>query len=234
MRAARTISAQNIDADSVRPCYSSGRWMPANGFGGVIVKIMNVGVYIYDQAEVLDFSGPFEVFSTASRVCPSEEPFNVFLVGETGEAVIARGGYSVNPSYGFHSHPGIDVLIVVGGVHTEEMSKVRVLNWIAGQAASAKIVASVCTGAFLLAEAHVLTNENVTTHWEDIPDLRARYPGLTVIQETRWVDEGRIVTSGGITAGIDMSLHLVGRLHSPELAEKTARQMEFDWVKDGR
>lgn len=89
---------------------------------------MNVGIYIYDQAEVLDFSGPFEVFATASRMCPSEEPFTTFLVGETGNVVTARAGYSVNPSFGFHNHPNIDVLIVVGGMHTEEMTKAAVIN----------------------------------------------------------------------------------------------------------
>jgi transcriptional regulator GlxA family with amidase domain len=193
---------------------------------------MNVGIYIYDQAEVLDFSGPFEVFSTASRICTSGAPFNVFLVSETGGTVKARGGYSVNPSYGFHNHPGIDVLIVVGGVHTEEISKTRVLDWIAEKAKKAKIVASVCTGAFLLAEARILTTQNVTTHWEDIPDLRASYPDLTVLESYRWVDEGLVVTSGGISAGIDMSLHLVSRLHNSALAEKTARQMEFCWTKN--
>ncbi len=192
----------------------------------------NIGIYIYDQAEVLDFSGPFEVFSTASRVCGSDELFNTFLVSETGETVTARAGYSVNPGYSFFDHPQIDVLIVVGGVHTEEMLKTQVLRWIVKQAKTAKLVASVCTGAFLLAEAQVLTTENVTTHWEDIPDLRTRYPELIVHEGKRWVDEGCIVTSGGISAGIDMSLHLVSRLHDLELAEKTARQMEFDWTKN--
>lgn len=190
---------------------------------------MNVGIFIYDQAEVLDFSGPFEVFATASRIASSEDPFNVFLIGETGEAITARGGYSVNPKYSFHDHPVIDILIVVGGVHTEEMAKTRVIEWITKQATDVQVVASVCTGAFLLAEAKVITNEKVTTHWEDIPELRKNYPDLTVHESTRWVDEGFIVTSGGISAGIDMSLHLVGRLSSKELAESTARQMEFDW-----
>ncbi len=114
---------------------------------------MNVGIYIYDQAEVLDFSGPFEVFSTASRNCTTGDPFSVFLVGETGEVVKARSGYSVTPSYGFHNHPHIDILIVVGGVHTKEMNKPKVFNWISKEAKKAKLVASVCTGAFLLAEA---------------------------------------------------------------------------------
>ena len=191
---------------------------------------MNIGIYIYDQAEVLDFAGPFEVFATANRVCSREAPFDVFLVGETGETVAARGGFRVTPAYGFHNHPPMDVLIVVGGVHTGEMQKAEVLKWIARQAQRVKLVASVCTGAFLLAEAGVLTTHNVTTHWEDIADLRKRYPGLTVHEGRRWVDEGRIVTSGGISAGIDMCLHLVSKLDSFELAEKTAKQMEFDWT----
>jgi transcriptional regulator GlxA family with amidase domain len=190
---------------------------------------MNIGIYIYEQAEVLDFSGPFEVFSTASRIAFTEDLFTVFLVGETGATITARGGYKVSPNYSFNNHLPIDVLIVPGGVHTAEMSKAQVLDWIAGQAKTVRLLASVCTGVFLLAEAQVLTTENVTTHWEDISGLRKNYPDLTVHESTRWVDEGFIVTSGGISAGIDMSLHLVGRLSSKELAERTASQLEFDW-----
>lgn len=190
---------------------------------------MNVGIFVYDQAEVLDFSGPFEVFTTASRVASSKDLFNVFLIGETGETVTARGGFSVSPKYSFRNHPVIDILIVPGGIHTEEMSKDQVLDWIARQSKIAKLVASVCTGVFLLAEAQVVTSENVTTHWEDIPELRKKYPNLTVYESTRWVEAGSIVTSGGISAGIDMSLHLVGRLSNMDLAHNTARQMEFDW-----
>jgi transcriptional regulator GlxA family with amidase domain len=192
---------------------------------------MNIGIYIYDQAEVLDFSGPFEVFSTSSRINRSGGPFSVFLVGETGATVTARGGFSVNPTFGFHDHPHIDLLIVAGGVYTEEIKKIKVLNWVASTAKKAKLVASVCTGAFLLAEAGVLSNQNVTTHWEDIPDLQKNYPSLHVHANKRWVDEGDVVTSAGISAGIDMSLHIISKLHSRELAEKTAKQMEFDWTK---
>ncbi len=192
---------------------------------------MNIAIYLYDQAEVLDFSGPFEVFSTAARIDESGQPFSVFLIGETGKTVTARGGFSVTPAFGFHDHPHIDLLIVAGGVHTEEIKKPQVLNWIAGTAKKASIAASVCTGAFLLAEAGVLTNQNVTTHWQDIPDLKKNHPRLHVHADRRWMDEGHIVTSAGISAGIDMSLHLVSRLQSTELAERTARQMEFDWLK---
>ncbi|MBC8257551.1 MAG: DJ-1/PfpI family protein [SAR324 cluster bacterium] len=193
---------------------------------------MNIGIYIYEEAEVLDFSGPFEVFSTATRVSDILNTFTVFLVSETGGTVTARGGYEVNARYGFSDHPPIDVLIIVGGVHTGEMKNQNVLRWIKEQSLKTQLVASVCTGAFLLAEAGVLSSQNVTTHWEDITDLRESYPELKVIENQRWVDEGSIITSSGISAGIDMSLHLVCKIHGVELAEKTARQMEFEWTKN--
>jgi len=193
---------------------------------------VNVGIYIYEQAEVLDFSGPFEVFTTASRVADTGEPFNVFLISQTGERVTARAGYRVLPDYGFHDHPTIDVLIVVGGVHHDELNKTEVLNWVASQSKTAKITASVCTGAFILAKAKVLQNHRVTTHWEDIADLQAMFPNLEVVSEVRWVDQGQLLSSGGISAGIDMSLHLVSRLESLALANKTAKQMEFAWTQN--
>ena len=149
---------------------------------------MNVGIYIYDDAEVLDFSGPFEVFSTASRISGTSSLFNVFLVGETGRTISARGGFKVNPAYGFSDHPPIDILVIVGGVHVEEMKKSNVLNWIKEISEKTKFIASVCTGAFLLAEAGILSNQKVTTHWEDIPDLRESYPNLQVLEKRRWVE----------------------------------------------
>ena len=194
---------------------------------------MNVAIYIYENAEVLDFSGPFEVFSTANRFIPPKSAFNVFLIAQNLEPVLARGAYSVNPHFDFDEHPDIDVLIVVGGIHTGELEKTEVLEWIAATSQKASLVASVCTGAFILAEAGVLKEVKVTTHWEDIQALRENYPLLTVIENTRWVDEGKFVTSGGISAGIDMSLHLVARLLSASTAEQTAKQMEFDWRKNG-
>ena len=193
---------------------------------------MNIGIYIYDQAEVLDFSGPYEVFSTASHFCENIEPFITFLISETGGTVIARAGYKVISDYGFHDHPKIDVLIVVGGIHKDEMNKPHVINWISKQAKKSTIVASVCTGAFLLAQAKVIQSQKVTTHWQAISDLRRMFPMLEVIEGVRWVDEDHLLTSGGISAGIDMSLHLVSKIYGDALAEKTARQMEFSWTKN--
>lgn len=173
------------------------------------------------------------MFTTASRVCESSnDPFNVFLISESGETISARAGYQVVPDYSFQNHPLIDVLIIVGGDHTDEINKSNVSDWIYQQAEQASMVASVCTGAFLLAKANVLTSQKVTTHWEGIADLKRMFPQLNVIEGVRWVDEGDIITSAGISAGIDMSLHLVSKLHSLELAEKTARQMDFDWTRN--
>ncbi|WP_295872234.1 DJ-1/PfpI family protein [uncultured Zhongshania sp.] len=191
---------------------------------------MNVGIYCYENAEVLDFAGPFEVFSTASRLCGESPPFEVFLISEKPGPVLARAGFSVSPNYHFANHPTIDLLIVVGGVHDLEMDKPAVLAWIKTQARQASLVASVCTGVFLLAAADVVTDHKVTTHWEDVVSLRERFPNLHVCEETRWVDSGNIISSGGISAGIDMSLYIVGRLQGSELAVRTAKQMEFDWI----
>jgi len=139
---------------------------------------------------------------------------------------------NVNPTYSFHNHPQIDVLIVVGGVHADEIQKANVLAWIFKVAEKTTITASVCTGVFLLAEAATVTTQHVTTHWGDITELQKSYPGLQVEVGKRWIEDGEVITSAGISAGIDMSLHLVRRVSGVDLAQQTARQMEFDWTDD--
>lgn len=190
---------------------------------------MNIGIYIYDNAEVLDFSGPFEVLSTASRLANND--WNVFLVAEKLELIQARGGFPVQPHFSIDSHPHIDVLMVVGGIHTDEVKKSNIISWVGNVATKSKKVVSVCTGAFILAEAGLLNDLSVTTHWEDIEDLKADYPKLNVIGNQRWVSQGKYITSGGISAGIDMSLHLVAELETLKLAKNTAKQMEYNWQK---
>ncbi len=191
---------------------------------------MNIGIYIYDNAEVLDFSGPYEVFSVANRFL--EEKHNLFFISEKEKVIKARGEYKVLSDFTIETHPKLDVLIVVGGVHTEELEKQNVINWLTKQTKTCKLIASVCTGVFLLAKANIVTNHKVTTHWEDIEDLKNSFPSLDVKDDVRWVDEGNIVSSAGISAGIDMSLHLISKLYNEDLALKTAKQMQFDWTKN--
>ena len=188
---------------------------------------MDIGIYIYDQAEVLDFSGPFEVLSVANRL--AKLGWNIWLVAEEKSLVEARGVFQVKPHYSIQNVPELDVLIVVGGVHSDELRKTEVINWIRKTTEKTQITASVCTGAFLPAEAGLLDGLEVTTHWEDIPDLQRNYPNLRVRKGIHWIEQGKLFTAAGISAGIDMSLALVARLAGAELAERTALQMEYAW-----
>ena len=206
------------------------------------MRAIRVGILIFNDVEVLDFTGPYEVFTTAARIharshavdavdAAANALFQVSLIAERLAPVRARAGLNVLPNVDLTNHPPIDLLIVPGGVVTQEVAKPHVVNWIRQVAASTIITASVCTGAFLLAKAGLLDGKRVTTHWEDLDELRTSFPSLRVEENIRWVDEGDRVTSAGISAGIDMSLHLVERLAGRDLAIKTARQMEFDWAK---
>ena len=194
-----------------------------------------IGIYLFDNIEVLDFAGPFEVFSTAQRLhamgCdnPADRLFEVVTIAEKPAEITARGGLKVLPMHGIEYHPHLDVLLVPGGVVAAEMKKENVLTWIRTTSERVDITASVCTGAFLLAQAGLLNAMEVTTHWEDIEELRLSFPEVVVKENTRWIDNGHIITSAGISAGIDMSLYLVSRLAGKDHAAKTARQMEYDW-----
>ena len=201
------------------------------------MALRTVGIYVYDEVEVLDFAGPFEVFSVASRVSRRDRPnrplpFEARLIGRSWDTVKARAALPVTPHYAISDHPKLDVLVVPGGVVDGERKKTDVIDWIRRQAESRAVVASVCTGAFLLAEAGLLNDRAATTHWEDADDLSRDFPALRVVRDVGWVDEGAVVTSAGISAGIDMALHLVRRLTDAELAALTARQMEYDWRDD--
>jgi transcriptional regulator GlxA family with amidase domain len=196
-----------------------------------------VAIYLFPDVEVLDLAGPYEVFTTASRVYARRwpgvaEPFAVCTVARQRVPVRARAGLVVHPDHGLGEHPPIDLLLVPGGVVARELEHPDVIDWIAATHRHAELTASVCTGAFLLARAGLLDGQTTTTHWEDLAELRAAFPAVQVQGERRWIDNGRVVTSAGIAAGIDMSLHLVARLAGRELALATARQMDVAWRED--
>lgn len=199
---------------------------------------ISVGIYIFKNVEVLDFAGPFEVFTTASRVSLRDSPnnnktppppFKVFTIAKTTDIVQARAGLNTLPDFSLSDHPRIDLLLIPGGVVDEEVRDESVLSWVRTTAATALLTTSVCTGAFILAKAGLLDHKKATTHWEDMDDLRSQFPEVQVQDGVRWVEDGRVVSSGGIAAGIDMSLHLVARLAGSQLAEATARQMDVPY-----
>lgn len=200
---------------------------------------LEVGILLFPGVEVLDFAGPFEVFSVASRVAARDgllghPAFRVTTVAATSEPVAARHGLHVLPGAAFGEHPQPDLLIVPGGVVSQPLEDAATLGWIGENTGRAAITASVCTGAFLLAKLGLLDGLTATTHWEDLDDLRTSFPKLDVIGSVPFVDHGNLLTSAGISAGIGMSLHLVGRVLGLAMAQCTARQMQYDWDGDAR
>jgi transcriptional regulator GlxA family with amidase domain len=193
---------------------------------------MNIGILLFDDVEVLDFCGPFEVFSVAAEISAAsggDPPFTVFTLAERAGLVRAAGGLKVQPDYTIDDHPPINLLLVPGGPKgtSREVDNLRLIDWIRAQDVRTEFTTSVCTGAFLLGRAGLLEGHRVTTHWRSIERLRRTLPGVTVLDDARFVHEGKIVTSAGISAGIDMALHLVARLQGEGLAHQTARQMEY-------
>lgn len=194
----------------------------------------NVGILIFDDVEVLDFSGPFEVFSMASAIGPAaaDRPFAVFLVAQEERPYRASGGipgvgYQVSPHFTFRNSPHLDIVIAPGGAGTRvEDENSVLLDWLEAAAASAEVAASVCTGAFLYAARGLLDGQRATTHVRQIQRLRDTYPNIEVVEGARWVDEGHFISSAGVSAGIDMSLQLVARLLGLEIARRTARAMQ--------
>ena len=196
-----------------------------------------IGLLVFDGVEVLDACGPFEVFSVANRVAVPESeqagadlPFAVTLIGVT-PSVSARGGLRLTPDVTLAHAGAFDVVLVPGGVvDTVEADEV-VQGWLRRARTSAELVASVCNGAFLLAAAGLLDTRPVTTHWADLGQLKTSYPDLDVRADVRYVDHGDIATSAGVSAGIDLSLHLVERFAGRHLAESTARRMDYPWTE---
>lgn len=194
----------------------------------------SVGILLFDGVEVLDFAGPYEVFSRTrltpgieSRRTEESAPFRVFTVAASSGPVTATGGLRVLPDFDTSAAPPIDVLVVPGGFGTRALLQdVRILLWIRRVAASAGRVTSVCTGSLILARAGLLTGRRATSHWGALALLGELDPTIRVETVPRVVDDG-IVTSAGVSAGIDMALAIVEAMHGRAVADETARYMDY-------
>ena len=201
------------------------------------MKKRNVAVLIFDDVEVLDFCGPFEVFSVTGKRDGSD-PFNVYTVAEK-TPISARNTLSVNPHYTFDGCPQPDILVVPGGGGKredgtpfgtrKEMHNEVLLGWLNACYPQTEHLLSVCTGALLLAKAGLVRNAAATTHHLTFDELRRVAPDADVREGERVVDSGKLIFSGGISAGIDASFYLVAKLLGEEAASETARYMEYDW-----
>ncbi|MGH9438645.1 MAG: DJ-1/PfpI family protein [Terriglobia bacterium] len=194
-----------------------------------------VGIVIFNNVEVLDFCGPFEVFSTtrlnetAREVEPS--PFEVLLVAEKPEPVLTVGGMRVVPQCTFDDCPHLDILVVPGGrgAREEQLDNPIILDWIRTRAQKVETLTSVCTGAMLLGKAGLLAGLHATTHWRALDRMRDTFPDVTVEYHKHFVHQGHVYTSAGISAGIDMSLKVVEEYFGETVARATAENMEYPY-----
>jgi len=187
----------------------------------------NSAILLFDDVEVLDFAGPFEVFSVTNEL--NDYSFlNVYTVAREKAPVKARNGLSVNPDYAMNEAPAPVILIVPGGLGTRPvLEQYDVISWIKESASNAEKVLSVCTGALLLAKAGLLEGLKATTHHGAFEILTEIAPNTEIVRDERFVDNGKVITSGGISAGIDMSLYVVELIYGREAAQKTAAYMEY-------
>ncbi|MWC31225.1 DJ-1/PfpI family protein [Paenibacillus sp. MMS18-CY102] len=209
-------------------------------------KQWQVGILLFDHVDVLDYSGPYEVFSLTvweaaqvplllmNRIAAEDKPFCVKTVSQDGQLVTAHNGLKIQPDYSFHDHPAFDITIIPGGPLNAVKSgknNAELLQWIVSQHRCGSWVASICSGAIMLAEAGLLVNKQATTNAFAMDYLAEGYPSTEVVQNVRFVDNGDIFTSAGVSAGIDLSFHMVARLLGQEVARTTSLTIEYPYYE---
>ena len=198
-----------------------------------------VGILVFPEVEVLDFCGPFEVFSVArldeDRRRQDPSPYEVLIIAENLAVVAATGGLRVVPDYTLDDCPPLDVLVIPGGWGTlREMNNDRLVAWLSERARQVTTLTSVCTGSLLLGKAGLLDGKRATTHWRVLEEMRGLFPAVNVIDDQHVVEEGNLITSAGISAGIDMALRVVAQHHGDAVARATARFMEYPFPEDNQ
>lgn len=182
----------------------------------------NVAILVFEGVQIIDYTGPYEVFGQVG-------PFHVYTVSKDGETLSTAMGMSINPSYSFENAPAPDILVVPGGAAHVAYDDETVVRWVRERAAVAEYVLSVCNGAFILARAGLLDGLRATTFYGLIDDLREFAPHTEVVTDRRFVDNGKVITSAGLSSGIDASLHLVSRIRGEARAKHLALHLEYDW-----
>ena len=189
---------------------------------------MEIGIVVFPDAEELDFAGPWEVLGAWAEHHP-EDDVRLRLLARDGSPVRCRKGLTVVPDGRLGDATGLDVVIIPGGKGTRPlMGDERMLSWVREQANRGALMTSVCTGSLVLAAAGLLDGRPATTHWAALDELRAAGRDVDVRESDRFVDDGAVVTAAGVSAGIDMALHLVERLHSTERARDVRREIQYD------
>ena len=192
----------------------------------------NLAILIFDGVQIIDYTGPFETFG---HVYGDDGPaFNIYTVSEKTNAITTSMGMSVNPKYSIENAPQPDVLVVPGGDVRGQLANPAVIKWVQEKAKGAEIVLSVCNGAFILARADLLDGLEATTTAGLIPSLREAAPKVRVVDDRRYVDNGKIITAAGLSSGIDGALHVIEKLFGRGTAQMAALGMEYNWEPDSK
>lgn len=197
-------------------------------------NVRNVAIYLYDGAEILDFSGPSEVLQSASHIAGGHESpaLDVFTVARTKEPLTSQGFVKILPQYSIDDAPKVDVLVIPGGNTRKTIADAQAMAWLKNTITHAEITLTVCTGAFPVAKLGFLDGKEITTWYGAIDRLQQEAPNLTVKRGRRFVDNDRFITTAGVSAGIDGALHLVARLFGRRVADQTAEYMEYHWTPE--
>jgi len=193
-----------------------------------------VGILIFDDVEILDVAGPFEVFAVTrlndQQRLQQSSPFKVYLISETNKQITAIGGLRLTPEVTITECPELDLLIIPGGWGTRKESKNKILvNWISNQFTNDRLIASVCTGSSLLGKAGLLDGRDATTHWRAFDFLKESAPKARILKNVRFTLIEPIFTSAGVSAGIDLALRIVSHFFGTEIGQATARYMEYPY-----
>lgn len=187
-----------------------------------------IGIFLFDGAEELDWAGPWEVLASWARAYPGDD-VEVFTVAREVGPVTCAKGLRVLPDHSWSSAPAIDVLVYPGGRGTRgQLGDEAIRSWVVDVASKASLVTSVCTGSLVLADAGLLHGRPATTYWDCLEELAALDDTIEIRPEDRFVDDGDVITAAGVSAGIDMALHLIVRLHSAARARQVKRGIQYD------
>jgi putative intracellular protease/amidase len=198
------------------------------------VKPLNLAIFVFDGVQIIDYTGPYEVFGQAYDAASHKPIFNVYTVAEKAGPVTTAMGMTVVPKYTFADAPKADVLVLPGGGVPRHLDNPEVIRWVKESAASADHVMSVCNGAFFLAKAGLLDGLTATTFYGLIDELKAFAPKCRVVEDQRFVDNGKIVTTAGLSSGIDGSLHMIEKIAGRGKAQEIALNLEYNWQPDVR
>jgi transcriptional regulator GlxA family with amidase domain len=187
----------------------------------------NTAILIFDDVEVLDFTGPYEVFNAANEVS-GEKLFNVFTIANKTELITARNGLKIIPDFSLINSPPPDILIIPGGSGRRiEMNNELLLNWIKEKYNKLEFLLSVCTGVFIIANTGLLNGLKASTHHSSFEEFEKSFPEIELVKDKKYTDNGKIITAAGVSSGINMSLHVINKLHGEKIMQKTADYIEF-------